>query len=103
MPLISRRLRADGVVESERPVENAAGDLAALGHLAERGGVDGGRNFRSHRLDRGKDGNPRRAQADLRKQIDGVLHDVALGFEIGENVDRGIGDEKRLRYRSGRP
>src|SRR5215470_7482731 len=33
----------------------------------------------------------------MRKQIDRVLHDVALGFEIGENVDRGIGDEKRLR------
>ena len=42
-------------------------------------------------------GNPRYTQAAVRKQIDGILHDIALGFEIGENVDGGIGDEKRLR------
>ena len=59
-----RRLGIDGIVEGKRPVEDAAGDLPAVGHLAERGGLDGGRNFRSHRLDRGKDGDPRRAQAD---------------------------------------
>ena len=46
---------------------------------------------------RRKDGNPRYTQAAVRKQIDGILHDIALGFEIGENVDGGIGDEKRLR------
>src|SRR5271169_1288603 len=40
---------------------------------------------------------PRYAQAAMRKQIDGVLHDIALGFKIGENVDSGIGDEERLR------
>ena len=33
----------------------------------------------------------------VREQIDGVLHDVALGIEIGKDVDRGVGDEKRLR------
>jgi hypothetical protein len=34
------RLRANGIIESKRPVENPAGDLATLGHLAERRGVD---------------------------------------------------------------
>ena len=33
----------------------------------------------------------------MRKQIDGVLHDIALGFEIGKYVDGGVGDEQRLR------
>ena len=32
----------------------------------------------------------------LREQIDGVLHDVALGIEVGEDVDRRVGDEQRL-------
>jgi hypothetical protein len=69
----------DGVVERQRAVEDAARDLAALGHFAERGGVDGRRNFRCHSLDGGQNRNPRRAEADLREQIDHVLHDVALG------------------------
>ena len=42
-----RGLRVDRVVEGERPVEQAAGDLAAVGHLAERGRLDGGGNLRS--------------------------------------------------------
>ena len=29
-------------------------------------------------------------------EVDGVLDDVALGVEIGEDVDRGVGDEQRL-------
>ncbi len=91
-----RRLGIDGVVEGERAVEDAAGDLAALGHLAERGRVDRRGDFRGHRLDGREDRNPRRAEADLREQIDGVLHDVALGIEIGKDVDGRIGDEQRL-------
>ena len=31
------------------------------------------------------------------EQVDGVLHDVALGVEIRENVDGRVGDEQRLR------
>ena len=42
-----RRLRIDGVVECQRPVEDAAGDLAAVGHLAERRRVDGRGNLRT--------------------------------------------------------
>ena len=36
-------------------------------------------------------------------EIDRVLDDVALGVEIGEDVDRGIGDEQRSRHRLARP
>ena len=96
MPLILRRLGIDGVVEGERPVEDAAGDLAAVGHLAQRGGLDGRRDLRRHGLDRREDRDPRRAEADLREQVDGVLDDVALGIEIGKDVDRRVGDEQRL-------
>ncbi len=34
--------------------------------------------------------------ADLHEEVDGVLDDVALGVEIGEDVDRRVGDEQRL-------
>ena len=36
------------------------------------------------------------AEAGLRIEIDGVLDDVALGIEVGKDVDRGVGDEQRL-------
>src|SRR5262249_53551488 len=39
-----RRLRIDRIVERERPVQDAAGDLASLGHLAERCCLDGRRD-----------------------------------------------------------
>ena len=91
-----RRLGIDGIVEGERPVEDAAGDLAAVGHLAERRGIDGRGNLRRHRLDGGKNGNPRRAEADLGEEIDDVLDDVALGVEVGGDVDGRVGDEQRL-------
>jgi hypothetical protein len=90
------RLGIDGIVAGERPIEDAAGDLPALGHLAKRGGIDGRRNFRAYRFHRRKYGDARRAEADLREQIDDVLDDVALRIEIGKNVDGGIGDEERL-------
>ena len=36
----ARRGGGHGVVEGERAVEHGAGDLAAVGHLAERRGVE---------------------------------------------------------------
>ena len=44
-------------------------------------------------LDSGQYGHPRRAEPD-REQVDNVLHDIALGIEIGLNIDCGIGDEE---------
>ena len=38
--------RADRVVEGERPVDQAAGDLAAVRHLAKRGGIERRAQFR---------------------------------------------------------
>ena len=98
-PFDLRCIHVDGVVECQRPVEDAAGDLPAVGHLAQRGRVDGRRNLGRDRLDSGKNCDPRRAKADLGKQIDGVLNDVALNVEIGENVDRGVGDEQCISMR----
>ena len=91
------RLRVDRVVERERPIENTAGDLLAVGHLAERGRVYGRWNLRGHGLDRRKDGYSRWVTgADRVIQINRVLNDVAFDFEIGKYVDRGVGYEKGL-------
>ena len=69
------------------PSSNAAGDLFAVGHLAKRGGLDGRRYLRGDGLDRREDRDPRRrAEAGLVEEIDGVLDDVALGVEIGEDL-----------------
>ena len=36
-------------------------------------------------------------------EVDRVLHDVALGDEVGRDVDRGVGDEERSSGTSARP
>ena len=51
------RLRADRIVEGERTVELAAGDLTAIRHLAQRRSLDGGGNGRGHGLDGGQNGD----------------------------------------------
>ena len=53
-----RRLEADRVVERERAVEDAAGDLAAVGHLAQRRRLDRRRHLRVDRLHRRQDRDP---------------------------------------------
>ena len=89
-------LGADGVIESKRPVEDATGYLAALGHLAEGGRLDRGRNFRGHGFNGRKNRNSRRSEPHLREQIDHVLNDVNLGIEIGKYVDCSVGNKQRL-------
>ena len=38
------------------------------------------------------------------REVDRVLHDVALGFEqVGRDVHRGVGDQQRARIASARP
>src|SRR5690606_39308258 len=49
--------------------------------------------FRS--LDSGEYRHPRLGYAQRVRQIDGVLHDVALGDEIRLDVETGIGDQQR--------
>lgn len=57
-----RRCRIDGngIVERERAVEERAGDLAAVRHLAESCGVECRWDLRRHRLDGRQDGYLRR-------------------------------------------
>src|SRR5215813_1705124 len=91
------RFWIDCVVEGQRPVEDAAGDLSSIGHLAERRSLDGGWDLRGHGFNSGEDRDARRAEADLGEEIDRVLYDVAFGLEIGKDIDRRIGDEERVR------
>ena len=95
--LIAAALHADRGIEGQRAVEDAAGDLAAVGHLAQRRRVEGGRDL-------GVDGFDGREQRDLGLgnaervgQVDGVLHDVNLVFEFRLDVDGGVGDEQGAR------
>ena len=48
----------------------------------------------SHGLDGGENRNPWRAKADLRKQINDILNDIALDVEVGKNIDRSVGNEE---------
>jgi len=90
------RLGADCVVEGERSVEDAAADLAALGHLAQARSVDGGGNLAGHGLHRGKDRHFWRCEPQPVGEVDGVLADVDLVFQGGKDVHRRVGDEQRL-------
>src|SRR6476620_4219662 len=73
------RLGADRVVESKRTIELAAGNLAAIRHLAQRRRFDGGGDGWGYRLDGGEDGDLGNPEAKPGVKIDGVLDDVALG------------------------
>ena len=94
----ARRFRADGVVEGERTIELAARDL-----VRDRPSC----RVRRPRWSRECSGSTvstadRMATFGVPKpkggiKVDGVLDDVALGREIGRDVDRGIGDEQCLR------
>ena len=92
-----RRFRVDRIVEGERPFQDAASDLAALGHLAERGCVYGGWYLGCHGFDGRQDRHARRSEPDLGKEVYGILDDVPLHIEIRCDVDGGIGNEKGLR------
>ena len=80
--LIAGGLDADGGVEGQRTVEDAAGDLAAVGHLAQRSRVQSGFDLGVHRLDRREQRNLGLGNAQRMRQVDGVLHDVDLVFEL---------------------
>jgi hypothetical protein len=81
MPLVLAATR-DGVVEGQRAVEQAALDLAAVGHLAQ-GGIEGGADLDVDRFDRRQDGHLGLGHAHHDRQLDGVLDDVHLVFEVG--------------------
>ncbi len=71
-------------------------DLPALGHLAERRGVERGGHLRVHGLDRGEDRHLRPLHAERPRQVDRVLADVHLVLERRRDVDRAVGDDQHL-------
>ena len=89
-------LRVDGVVERQRSVEQPTGNLAAICHLAQRRGFNGRGNLGRYRFDGRQNRYPRRAETNPHPEIDRILDDVALAIEVGENVDRRVGDEQGL-------
>ena len=74
-------LPADGVVEREGAVEDAESDLPAIGHFAERGGIEGGGHLRVDSFDSGQDGDLWLIDAERNREIDGVLADVGFVLE----------------------
>jgi hypothetical protein len=97
MPLVRAATTRNGVVEGQRAVEQAAGDLAAVGHLAQRGGVERGLHLELTVSTAARIATLGSAMLQHVRQVDGVLHDVDLGFEVGRDVDRGVGDEQQAR------
>ncbi len=95
--LRARRLEADGVVERQRAVEQPAGDLAAIGHLAQRRRVHRRGNLRVDRLDRRQDRDLGLRDVQHVRQLDRVLHDVDLVLQRRLDVDRRVGHQQRAR------
>ena len=90
------RLRVDRIVERERTVKDSSSDLPAVGHLAKGSRIDGRWYLGRDRFDRGENCNARLAEPNMREQIDDILNNVALGIEVGKNIDRSVGDEQRF-------
>jgi hypothetical protein len=93
------RREVDRVVERERAVENAAGDLPAVGHLAQRRGVDRRRHVGIDGFHRREDGHLGQRSTQGMCEIDRVLDDVHLVGERRGDVDGRIGDDQGLRQR----
>ncbi|MNQ99874.1 hypothetical protein D3C85_1156260 [compost metagenome] len=97
-PLDLRRLQADRIVQGQRAVEDGAGDLPAVGHLAQcgrfdRGGHGGIDGFR-RRKDRYAHVLVLLADQQRVGQVDGVLGDVHLLGQGRRDVHRRVGDDQ---------
>ncbi len=68
----------NGIVKGQRPIQDAAGNLAAVSHLAQGCGIHGSLEFGRHRLHGRENGHLRLLQADDMGKIDGILRDIAL-------------------------
>jgi hypothetical protein len=93
----ARGVFADGVVEGERAVEDAAGDLAAVGHLAQHGRVHRRLHRRVDGLHRGQDRHPRRIDVQHPREVDGVLGDVHLFLGRRRDVDGRVRGQEQAR------
>ena len=79
--------------KAKGPSTRAASDLSAVGHLAQRRGVEGRAQLRIDGFDRRQQRHARRFNPHHMRQIDRVLHDVALLFEVGGDVHRRVGHQ----------
>ena len=98
-----RGTEIDGVVERQRPIEDPARDLPAVGHLAQSRGLDGRGHLRVDGLHRRQDRHPHRIDPQRMGEIDGVLDDVDLVLQRRRDVHRGIGDDERVSHGRARP
>ena len=73
-------------IEIERPVDDAADDLTAIGHLGQNRAVERGRHFGLHHLDRGQHRYFRQVDTERACETDCVLADVALLVGVGRDV-----------------
>ena len=85
-----RRHRADGIVESQRPIQHTAGDLPTLGHFTKRGGIQSGLHLGRYGFHRRQNGNLGCFYANRLRQLDGVANDIRLRFQIGRDIHRRI-------------
>ena len=91
-----RRILVDRIVERQRAVEDRAGNLAAVGHLAQCRGLDRRGDLGIDRLHRRQDRHAHLVKLQRMAEVDSVLDDVDLGVEIGRDVYRSIGDDQRV-------
>ena len=90
------RFRTDRVVQCQWAIEYAAGDLSAVGHLAQGGGFDRRLQLGIDLLHRRQDGNLRRFDLQGVRQVDRVLHDIDLVLEGRKYVDRSVGNDQHV-------
>ncbi len=91
-----RGLGTDRVVERERAVEQGAGDLAAVRHLAQRRRFDRRGHVGIDRFHRRQDRHPHLLHAQIVREVDRVLHDVDFVLQRRRDVHRGVGDDERI-------
>jgi hypothetical protein len=85
--LCSSRFFADGVVKRQRSIQDDPLDLPAIGHLAKRGSIDGGRHLRSTVSTAAPPELLLWVFRDqVRSPIDGVLANVHFVFQGGSDV-----------------
>ncbi len=91
-----RRLHVHGIVHGKRAVHQAALDLAAIGHLGQHRRVQRRGNARVDRLDCREDTGLGLRDAERTREVDGVLGDVHLAFEVGHDVHRRIRHQQQV-------
>ena len=87
------RFEVHGIVHRQRPIDDPACDLAALGHLGQDRGIDGRGHGRAYRLDRRQKRDLGQGNANGPGQIDGILSDVDLLHQVRRDGDGSVGDE----------